>query len=61
MPNPKKVPGTDQNIYLNALISPEYIERYPQLINIFRRAVDDHKILEHYISKINYDASYFKF
>jgi hypothetical protein len=51
----RKVPGTDQNIYPCAPISSEFRERYPQLVDFFKQAVDSHKILKHHTSEINYE------
>ncbi|KAF4625506.1 hypothetical protein G7Y89_g12662 [Cudoniella acicularis] len=51
----KRVPGTDQNIYPRAPISPEFHERYPQLVDFFKQAVDVHKFLKHHTSRINYE------
>ncbi|CAM6005192.1 unnamed protein product [Sphagnum balticum] len=53
--DPKRVPGTDQNIYPRALISPDFYERYAQLVDFFKQAVDIHKCLKHHTSKINYE------
>ncbi|KAG4416220.1 hypothetical protein IFR04_010623 [Cadophora malorum] len=51
----KRVPGTDQNIYPRAPISVEFHERYPQLVDFFKQAVDSHKFLKYHTSKINYE------
>jgi hypothetical protein len=51
----KRIPGTDQFIYPRATISTEYKERYPQLVDFFKRAVDNHKTLKHHAKDINYD------
>jgi hypothetical protein len=51
----KRVPGTDQNIYPRAPISHEFQERYSQLVEFFKQAVDAHKYLKHHTSKINYE------
>jgi hypothetical protein len=53
--DPRKVPGTDQNIYPRASINPKFHERYSQLVNFFKQAVDIHKFLKHYTSSINYE------
>jgi hypothetical protein len=53
--DPKRVPGTDQNIYPRAPISQEFKERYSQLVEFFKQAVDAHKYLKHQTSKINYE------
>ena len=53
--DPKRVPGTDQNIYTRAPIAPEFHERYPQLVDFFKQAVDTHKVLKHHTSMINYE------
>ncbi|KAK6602332.1 hypothetical protein H4I95_07434 [Botrytis cinerea] len=53
--DPRKVPGTDQNIYPRAPIKPEFQERYPQLVDFFKQAVDAHKSLKYHTSKINYE------
>ncbi|KAH8595359.1 hypothetical protein B0O99DRAFT_155197 [Bisporella sp. PMI_857] len=53
--DPKRVPGTDQNIYARAPISLEFHERYPQLVDFFKQAVDSHKFLKQHTSKINYE------
>ena len=53
--DPKRVPGTDQNIYPRAPIAPEFHERYPQLVDFFKQAVDIHKVLKHHTSMINYE------
>lgn len=53
--DPKRVPGTQQNIYPRAPISPEFHERYPQLVDFFKQAVDVHKFLKHHTSRINYE------
>jgi hypothetical protein len=43
--DPKRVPGTDQNIYPRAPVSHEFQERYSQLVEFFKQAVDAHKYL----------------
>lgn len=53
--DPKGVPGTDQKIYPRASISPKFYERYPQLVDFFKQAVDTHKLLKHHTSEINYE------
>jgi hypothetical protein len=53
--DPKRVPGTDQNIYPRAPISPDFYERYAQLVDFYKQAVDIHKCLKHHTSKINYE------
>lgn len=53
--HPKRVPGTDQNIYPRAPISSHFHERYLQLVDFFKQAVDTHKSLKHHTSKINYE------
>jgi hypothetical protein len=53
--DPKRVPGTDQNIYPRAPISPEYHNRYLHLVNFFKQAVDVHKFLKHHTSSISYE------
>ncbi|PQE32163.1 Ankyrin repeat domain-containing 52 protein [Rutstroemia sp. NJR-2017a WRK4] len=53
--DPRRVPGTDQNIYPRAPINPEFHERYPQLVDFFKQAVDTHKFLKYHTSKINYE------
>jgi hypothetical protein len=53
--DPKRVPGTNQNIYPRAPISPDFYERYAQLVDFFKQAVDIHKCLKHHTSKINYE------
>jgi hypothetical protein len=51
----KRVPGTDQNIYPRAPVLSESHERYLQLVDFFKQAVDTHKSLKHHTSKINYE------
>ncbi|KAF7941727.1 uncharacterized protein EAE97_006564 [Botrytis byssoidea] len=53
--DPKRVPRTDQNIYRHATIKPEFRERYPQLVDFFKWAVDTDKELRKHTSKINYE------
>jgi hypothetical protein len=53
--NPKKVPGTNQNIYPLAPIAQECQQRYRQLVDLFKQAVDTHKYLRHHTSSINYE------
>ena len=53
--DPKRVPGTDQNIYPRAPISPEFHKRYPHLVDFFKQAVDVHKVLKHHTSSISYE------
>ncbi|RDW63395.1 hypothetical protein BP6252_10940 [Coleophoma cylindrospora] len=53
--DPKKVPGTDQYIFPYAPVRLEFHERYAQLVNFFKQAVDLHKSLKHHTSKINYE------
>jgi hypothetical protein len=56
--DPKRVPGTDQNIYPRAPISPEFHKRYPQLVDFFKQAVDVHKFLKHHNSSISYELRF---
>ncbi|TGO67332.1 hypothetical protein BOTNAR_0044g00130 [Botryotinia narcissicola] len=49
------VPRTDQNIYPHATIKPEFRERYPQLVDVFKWAVETEKVLRKHTSKINYE------
>ncbi|KAF7923939.1 hypothetical protein EAE99_006600 [Botrytis elliptica] len=53
--DPRRVPGTDKNIYPRAPIKSEFQERYPQLVDFFKQAVDTHKVLKYHTSKINYE------
>ncbi|KAM0133549.1 hypothetical protein ACHAO1_006206 [Botrytis cinerea] len=53
--DPRMVPDTDQNIYPHAPVTPEFQERYPQLVDLFKQAVDAHKFLKYHTSKINYE------
>ncbi|TGO26808.1 hypothetical protein BPAE_0053g00630 [Botrytis paeoniae] len=53
--DPRRVPGTDQNIYPRAPIKSEFQERYSQLVDFFKQAVDTHKFLKYHTSKINYE------
>lgn len=53
--DPRRVPGTDQNVYPRAPINPEFHERYAQLVDFFKQAVDTHKFLKYHTSKINYE------
>ncbi|KAF7891398.1 uncharacterized protein EAF02_001723 [Botrytis sinoallii] len=53
--DPRRVPGTDKNIYPRAPIRSEFQERYPQLVDFFKQAVDTHKVLKYHTSKINYE------
>ncbi|TGO15811.1 hypothetical protein BTUL_0035g00140 [Botrytis tulipae] len=53
--DPRRVPGTDQNIYPRAPIKSEFQQRYPQLVDFFKQAVDTHKFLKYHTSKINYE------
>ena len=52
--NAQMIPGTNQYLYPHAPIKAEFKERYPQLVDFFRRAVDDHKVLKYHTKKINY-------
>ena len=53
--DPKRVPGTDQNIYPHATIGREFHDRYSQVVDVFKQAVDTHKFLKHHTSEINYE------
>jgi hypothetical protein len=53
--DPKKVPGTDLNIYPRAPNRLELQDRYVQLVDLFKKAVDTHKFLKHHTSSINYE------
>ncbi|KAF7892002.1 hypothetical protein EAF00_008304 [Botryotinia globosa] len=53
--DPRRVPGTDQNIYPRAPITTDFQQRYPQLVDFFKQAVDTHKFLKYHTSKINYE------
>lgn len=53
--NPKQVPGTNLMIYPHASINRAFDKRYPHIVELFKSAVDEHKILKHYTTEINYD------
>lgn len=52
---PQRVPRTDLNIYPRAPIKSEFQQRYPQLVDCFKQAVDADKFLKYQTSKINYE------
>ncbi|TGO34217.1 hypothetical protein BHYA_0207g00150 [Botrytis hyacinthi] len=53
--DPRRVPYTDLNIYPRAPIKSEFQQRYPQLVDCFKQAVDADKFLKYHTAKINYE------